>query len=269
MLRRGFVRECRRPGLTSALNARSQPLERDMPVHGRRVNMRGAQRAHDCFTRSQAIDMAGSPIRIGGETIEDLRHVCAFFNSQDDEYHVLLPFIRDGLEHGDCEVHVVATSMRQLHVERLRDAGIDVEAAERAGQLAIRVIDEMYLPAERFDPDTMLARVEAMLEAGTSHGYDRTRLVAHAEPVIARCEDPDDFVGYEARLNTILPSREHVVVCAYDLAQVNAGFAMDVLRTHPIVIIGNVLHQNPFYVPPGELLRELHERDQRREVQPR
>jgi hypothetical protein len=62
-------------------------------------------------------------------------------------------FIRDGLEHGDREVHIVAPSTRERHVERLREAGIDVEAAKRAGQLAIRVIDEIYLPDDGFDPD--------------------------------------------------------------------------------------------------------------------
>ena len=35
---------------------------------------------------------------------------------------------------------------------------------------------------------------------------------------------------------------------------------MDVLRTHPMVIIGGALQQNLFFVPPDELLRELRER---------
>jgi hypothetical protein len=32
---------------------------------------------------------------------------------------------------------------------------------------------------------------------------------------------------------------------------------MDILRTHPQVIIGGILQENPFYVPPGEFLAEL------------
>ena len=30
---------------------------------------------------------------------------------------------------------------------------------------------------------------------------------------------------------------------------------MDVLRTHPQVIVGGILRENPFYVPPDEFLR--------------
>ena len=35
---------------------------------------------------------------------------------------------------------------------------------------------------------------------------------------------------------------------------------MDILRTHPMVIIGGVLQENPFFVPPEEFLKELQER---------
>jgi hypothetical protein len=35
---------------------------------------------------------------------------------------------------------------------------------------------------------------------------------------------------------------------------------MDIMRTHPMVIIGGVLQSNPFFVPPDEFLLELKER---------
>jgi hypothetical protein len=38
---------------------------------------------------------------------------------------------------------------------------------------------------------------------------------------------------------------------------------MDVLRTHPMVIIGGILQDNPFFVPPEEMLQEIQERQRR------
>jgi hypothetical protein len=35
---------------------------------------------------------------------------------------------------------------------------------------------------------------------------------------------------------------------------------MDIMRTHPMVIIGGVLQENPFFVPPDEMLAELRRR---------
>jgi hypothetical protein len=38
---------------------------------------------------------------------------------------------------------------------------------------------------------------------------------------------------------------------------------MDIMRTHPMVIVGGTLQENPFFVPPDEFLHELRERAQR------
>jgi hypothetical protein len=50
------------------------------------------------------------------------------------------------------------------------------------------------------------------------------------------------------------------LVCVYDLNKHSASVVIDILRTHPMVIVGGVLQENPLYVPPEELLRELRQR---------
>jgi hypothetical protein len=59
-----------------------------------------------------------------------------------------------------------------------------------------------------------------------------------------------------------------MVVCAYDLSRFSASVVIYALRTHPAVIIGGLLQENPFYVPPGELLLELREQRSTRESAP-
>ena len=38
---------------------------------------------------------ATAPISVAGSQLGEVRHVCAFFNSDDEEYRVLLPFIKE------------------------------------------------------------------------------------------------------------------------------------------------------------------------------
>ena len=35
---------------------------------------------------------------------------------------------------------------------------------------------------------------------------------------------------------------------------------MDIMRTHPMVIIGGLLQENPFFIPPDKMLEELRRR---------
>jgi hypothetical protein len=70
----------------------------------------------------------------------------------------------------------------------------------------------------------------------------------------------NNLVEYEARLNNILSKYNAPVICNYDLSKVSAAVAMDIIRTHPLVIIGGLLRENPFFVPPDEFLLEIRER---------
>jgi hypothetical protein len=46
-------------------------------------------------------------VRLAGSVLDRSRHVCAFFHSKEEEYWVLLPYIREGFEQGDRAFHMV------------------------------------------------------------------------------------------------------------------------------------------------------------------
>ena len=71
----------------------------------------------------------------------------------------------------------------------------------------------------------------------------------------------DDIVEYECRLNEVTARFEDVVVCTCDLNRFSATVVMDILRTHPQVIVGGILQENPFYAPPEQFLQELRARN--------
>jgi hypothetical protein len=81
--------------------------------------------------KEYAMRAVAAPIRFAGSQLAEARHVCAFFNSDDEEYRVLLPFIKDGFECGDKAIHVVNPDQRHAHPQRLAAVGIDPTAAHK------------------------------------------------------------------------------------------------------------------------------------------
>lgn len=146
-----------------------------------------------------------SPIAFAGSTLDVHRHVCAFFNTPDEEYRVLLPFIKEGFERGEKAFHIVDPALRTEHKERLRSYGIDVESMEKKGQFELLNWEDAYLREGHFDQDKMLALIEEVLEQGKRQGFPLTRLVAHMEWALEDRPGVDDLVEYETRLNYILP----------------------------------------------------------------
>lgn len=153
-----------------------------------------------------------SPIRFARATLGKHRHICAFFNSSDEEYKVLLPFIKEGIDRCEKAFHVVDPNLRSEHLRRLENAGIDIAPAQETGQLEIRNWQDAYLRDGHFDQARMLALIEQVLQAGPQAGFPLTRLVAHMEWALEDRPGVDDLVEYETRLNYILPNYPDPVV---------------------------------------------------------
>ena len=184
------------------------------------------------------------------------RHICAFFNSDDEEYRVLLPFIKDGFERGDRAVHVVDPARRTDHLRRLEAAGIDWAAAQRTGQLELRSNAETYLRDGRFDKDRMVEVFERFASGGARSAFPVSRIVCHMDWAVEDRSHLDALVEFESRVNDVWARHDDAVICVYDLSKFGGATVLDMVRTHPLVIIGAILQQNPFFVPPDEFLRE-------------
>jgi hypothetical protein len=197
------------------------------------------------------------PISLAGSQLGDVRHVCAFFNSDDEEYRVLLPFIKDGFDCGDKAVHVINPGQQQSHLQRLTAAGIDTDGARHSGQFELRSNTETYLPAGRFDPDRMLEFFEGLASGKGKNGFPLSRIVCHMEWASEGRSQVNDLIEFESRVNEVWRRHDDVVVCTYDLKKFGGDVVIDIMRTHPMIIIGGILQHNPFFVPPEEFLREV------------
>jgi hypothetical protein len=198
------------------------------------------------------------PITLAGSQLGEVRHVCAFFANDDEEYRVLLPFIREGLLCGDKAVQVINPEARREHLHRLAEAGIDSTAHEQSGQLQIRINTEVYLRDTRFDQDRMLAAFEEMAaSARGTEGFPMSRIVCRMDWASGDRSRIQNVIEFESRVNEIWRRYDDAVICTYHLAQLSGDAVIDIMRTHPMVIIGGHLQQNPFFTQPEEFLREF------------
>jgi hypothetical protein len=200
------------------------------------------------------------PIRLAGAELGRDRHACAFFHSKEEGYRVLLPFVKEGFERNEKSFHIVDPAHQDAHRSRLADFGVDVQRAEARSQLEVRCWQEAYLRDGHFDQNRMLELIEEVLSSGKTQGFGLTLLWANMEWALEDRPGVGAIAEYETRLNYVLPKYEDPVVCTYDLSRFDAGVVMDIMRTHPTVIIGGILQENPFFVPPDQMLEELKER---------
>ena len=206
------------------------------------------------------MNSATPPISLAGSQLGEVRHVCAFFSSDDEEYRVLMPFIRDGFECGDKAVHVVNPNQRDEHLQRLAAAGIDPATAQQTGQLEIKINTEAYLLDGKFDQDRMLATFEQLASGNAKGRFPLSRIVCRMDWGAGEQSRVENVIEFESRVNDVWSRHDDAVICTYHLSQFRGDAVIDILRTHPLVIIGGALQQNPFFIPPEQFLREYRAR---------
>ena len=203
---------------------------------------------------------ASAPISLAGSQLHETRHVCAFFNNDEEEYRILLPFIKDGLKAGDKAVHVLNPKQNQDHLQRLTAAGIDPADAQQRGQLEIRTNTEVYLPDGRFDQDRMLQVFEQLASGNAVGEFPLSRICCRMDWAVEDRSHVDDVIEFESRVNEVWLHHDDAVICTYHLGQFGGDAVIDIMRTHPMVIVGGILQKNPFFVPPEEFLQEFRQR---------
>lgn len=193
------------------------------------------------------------PVAFAGGVLEKYRHVCAFVDRRAELDSALDPFVRDSVETGDRLLYLVDTAAPAQPFGRLRRLGYDPAALVRHGLCEVRTWAETYLRTGGFDQADMLGVLDGMLGAGRR---PRVRLVADMGWAAREDGVAGSLIEFEARANFIHARHEHVVICAYDTSRFDGAFIVDILRTHPMVLIGGLLQENPFFVPPSDFLRE-------------
>jgi len=207
----------------------------------------------------QLVSSLDAPIRLAGATLDQHRHICALFDSLEEEVRVLAPFIIDGIDRGEKASHFIDPALRERYINLLEQAGVPVRTALQRGQFSITSWHKVYLCYGKFDQFRLLEGLTRNAEKVHRDGYPRTRYIGHMEWALSGQEGCEQLTEYESRANNLLSETRDIGICVYNTSRFGASVIMDVLRTHPAAIIGGALRENPFYVPPAEYLSSFGE----------
>jgi hypothetical protein len=199
---------------------------------------------------------------LGDMKLDRYHHVCAFFNSEDEEDQVMMPYYSETLAWREKALHIVGADKQDEHLQRLRRHRIDVDACMASGQLQVLPAEKVYLQNGVFDKDSMLATVVGVFARAMEEGYPRLRIMGNMGWAFPCTIGADELIQYEAEVNQVLARTRQPAVCVYDMAWLSGTMMIDILRCHPLTLIGGVVHENPFYIPPDKLVPQLQQRQQ-------
>lgn len=200
------------------------------------------------LTTSMALGLPGVTLAPGD-------HICAFYRGAAQRDELLVPYLREGLLAGDKCICVTDDPGADETVRALAES-LDVDVSLATGQLEPMRSESTYLSGGYFEIDRMIGFWEgAVGRAVGRDGFGFVRAVGEMTWALRDLPGVEHLLAYEARLNDFLPRYPQVILCLYDLEQFSNGrILLDIMRTHPKVLLSGQLLDNPWYTEPDEYL---------------
>jgi MEDS: MEthanogen/methylotroph, DcmR Sensory domain len=200
----------------------------------------------DSMQESVALGVLGLKVPIG-------THICTFFSGQSGRDDIVMPFLAEGIRAQDKCICVLESPAPAEFLPMLARQ-FDVGPPVASGQLQLATPAEAYLRSGRFSTEEMLAYWGEAAAATDEEGFSLIRATGEMPSVLDHPAGRAEFFRYEAKLNEVIPTYPEVILCLYDLERWGAGVLMDALRTHPMVVVDGMVHDNPYYVEPSQYL---------------
>lgn len=178
-------------------------------------------------------------------------HVCLIYENTTEQLAAVVPFVKEGLARNERCVVVADEATAAEALQALGTAGIDVAEVRQRGALQVLNARDVYRSPAEFDLQAMADFVRQADQEALAAGFAGLRLSGDTSWVLGPEDDCDRLAKYEALLNRLFQNSHTVILCHYHRGNFDGPCIHDVLRNHPLAVIGDQVCTNPHYQPPG------------------
>jgi DNA-binding CsgD family transcriptional regulator len=178
-------------------------------------------------------------------------HFCALYSGPAERDRLLYPFLEEGLRQGDkclCLIDDVEPALVRNRAVGQPGPGY----SRRSAQLDVGRSSDAYLRSGEFSVDDMVSFLFDSVDAAIADDFDLLRAAGEMSWVLSGAPGWDDLFVYESSLNHVVEHVPTILMCLYDLKKFGAEMLVEVLRTHPKVLLDGTVIDNPHYLLPTD-----------------
>ena len=163
-------------------------------------------------------------------------HLCQFYQTKQDLFDVLVPFIRAGLEDNEFCIWITSEPLSEKEVEQAMSTAVPnfAQYLER-GQIEFVPHTEFYFEDGVFNLQRVNDILMDKLDQALARGYDGLRITGNTAWV--RKKDRREFTDYEAEINKVIGENRLLSICTYSLDKCGVSEVMDAVGSHQGTLI--------------------------------
>ena len=177
-------------------------------------------------------------------------HLCLIHDTTAEKLAALVPFLRTGLAKDERSLFLGSLADCRAIERALGDEGIPVGREIERGALVLLSDRDSWLDHGRFDPNSFKDLLRRAEQQALDDGFSGLRATWDVIWLLEEVPGAEQWIAFEAGLNAFLAGSRTCALCRYPRSRSSAALLEDVLRTHPLVLLGHQVCPNAFYEPP-------------------
>lgn len=210
--------------------------------------------------RSRMPASSQRPVTVAGVHLTAPRHICCFFDSREEQYEVVTPYLLEGMRNNEDVMVVMDGEPLDDCRSRLSAAGVSTTHVHSVGQMCLRCSTDVYLAEGAFSKERMIRLLEEKLKEVSAGPFAGLRTCADMLWAHRAMPKTQELLEYESEVNSLLDVYDATFMCIYDASKISGRMLLDVLGTHSHVVIGKEVKENPYYMKPADYKRTMYAR---------
>jgi MEDS: MEthanogen/methylotroph, DcmR Sensory domain len=185
------------------------------------------------------------------ERIPPGSHICQLYSKVTEIPSVTARLLRVGLALSEkCMFAAAPPQIKEL-CDELYKLQVDVEALVASGQLVLYDEREPLLSGgKRFDPYFLLSSHQTFIAQALREGWHAVRISIDMTWLTKDVASPEQILKYEAASDAVFTFQNAPIIALmhYDHSKLLPNLVVEVLKLHPISVVGKYIKRNPYYL---------------------
>ncbi|HKJ80306.1 MAG TPA: MEDS domain-containing protein [Prolixibacteraceae bacterium] len=182
-------------------------------------------------------------------------HIAGLYETTSERDEIVNSYLAKGVQEDNRILYCPAEQTAEEFKEKFGAFCPECHTAlKNREQFSLSSAKELYYPNGTFSPESMDAGLNAFYTESQKDGKKYVRATAEMVWALGAIPGIEHLMAYEARLNFFIPGKPWVSLCMYNTTKFNGSIILNVLRTHPYILNGGVVMQNPYFEDPVEWL---------------
>ncbi|PCH54214.1 MAG: hypothetical protein COC22_00670 [Flavobacteriaceae bacterium] len=184
-------------------------------------------------------------------------HIAGLYETEEERDEIIFGFLHEGGLKKDMQLYCPVERTKEDFIENYNTKYPNCKHHTQNPDLfSIQSAKELYYPEGTFSPISMDEGLNTFFEDSQKNGKRNIRATAEMVWALDAIPGIEHLMVYESRLNYFIPGKPWISVCMYNVTKFSGKIIMNVLRTHPYVISGGAITQNPYFQEPDQWLKE-------------